>query len=98
MGRFGSASPQAHCCSPSMLVGMPRRVCIRSWTSRYRWITYASSSSSTNLGGILVSGETFCKSKEVQLSSVAPVSHRNLHPMKAPTHIVLQEADILPAQ
>lgn len=40
-----------------------------SWTSRYRWITYASSSSSTNLGGIRVSGETFCKSKEVQISS-----------------------------
>lgn len=44
--------------SPRMLVGIPSSVWSMSCTSRYRWITYASSSSSTNRVGARVSGET----------------------------------------
>lgn len=44
--------------SPRMLVGMPSKVWSMSWISRYRWITYASSSSSTKRVGARVSGET----------------------------------------
>lgn len=44
--------------SPRMLVGIPSSVWSMSCTSRYRCITYASSSLSTNRVGALVSGET----------------------------------------
>lgn len=47
--------------SPSILVGIPSKVCNRSWTSRYRCMTYASSSLSTNFTSALESGVTFWK-------------------------------------
>lgn len=89
---LGSMGSMERGSSPSMLVGMPSRVCIRSCTSRYRWITYASSSSSTNLAGMRVSGETFCKGKEVQVSqnSKPLISIFNTQQCRAPHQCISQ--------
>jgi hypothetical protein len=63
------ASTHLTATSPSMLGGIPKRVCVRSWIWRYRSITYTNSGSSRKWTGRRASGENPWASKKTNVKS-----------------------------
>lgn len=80
--------------SPRMLVGIPSMVWSMSCTSRYRWMTYASSSSSTKRVGTRVSGETLCQAR----ASLRPLPGSSQGPICQPSSLTTTAHQTPPRQ